>query len=104
MVRRQVLHQHKGHAGVVGHARKEGFKRCQTPCRGADADDGEGCAHDIFRRSYGAVSGRRGLGMGLPGSFSACHACFPHSIRKIRRKRPIEDSRRLAAVRVLSTG
>ncbi len=44
MVRGQVLHQDKGHAGlgVGGHGGKEGFKGRQSPGRSADADDGKG--------------------------------------------------------------
>ena len=44
VVRGQVLHQHKGHAGigVGGHAGKEGLEGRQPPGRGADADDGKG--------------------------------------------------------------
>ena len=43
VVRGQVLHQDKSHAGVgVGrHAGKKGFKGRQSPGRGTDADDGE---------------------------------------------------------------
>jgi hypothetical protein len=43
VVRRQVLHQHKGHAriGVGGHAGEEGLERRQPPGGGADADAGK---------------------------------------------------------------
>ena len=52
VVRGQVLHQDKGHAGigVGGHAGKEGLERRQPPGRSADADDGE---------SRGVLSGWR---------------------------------------------
>ena len=43
VVRGQVLHQDKGHAGigVGGHAGEEGLERRQPPGRRADADDGK---------------------------------------------------------------
>ena len=43
VVRGQVLHQDKGHAGIGigGHGGKESFKGRQPPRRSADADDGK---------------------------------------------------------------
>jgi hypothetical protein len=51
MVRGQVLHQDKGHAGigVGGHGGKERLKRRQPPCRRADADDGKTLLGDVHR-------------------------------------------------------
>ena len=37
-VRRQVLHDHEGHARVRGQVVEEGFERFEAPRRGADAD------------------------------------------------------------------
>ncbi len=43
VIRGQVLHQHKGHAGidVDGHIGEESFEGRQSAGRRADADDGE---------------------------------------------------------------
>jgi hypothetical protein len=63
VVRGQVLHQDKGHAGigVGGHAGKEGFKGRQPPGGRADADNGEtgSVALDRFLRLDGRGIGRR---------------------------------------------
>ena len=41
VVRGQMLHQDKSHAGIVGgHSGKEGFERCQPSGRGANPDNG----------------------------------------------------------------
>ena len=52
VVRGQMLHQHKGHAGIgVGrHAGEERLKRRQPPGRGADADNGEALVDEPRRR------------------------------------------------------
>ncbi len=56
VVRRKMLHQNEGHAGldIARNGREEGLERGQAAGGGADADDGEGlCCAPLGRRSGG---------------------------------------------------
>ncbi len=75
VVRGQVLHQDKGHAGidVGGHGGEEGLKGRQPPGRSADADDGK-----VLRRFQGkGPSGFSSVGF----LFSLASAFFVLAIR-----------------------
>ena len=73
VVRGQVLHQDKGHAGigVGGHAGKESLKRRQSPGRCADADDGKARLRVMPKSASAAGSAASGGLTGVPRSPSS---------------------------------
>jgi hypothetical protein len=68
VIRRQMLHQHKGHAwvGIDRHAGEEGFKRGQPTRGGADTDDRKrGARRNIGNRGRGADGRRQRASLGF---------------------------------------